>query len=181
MIKTALTAAALALVAPAFTAAPAFANDASKIQMLEDKLELARIPTEIEIAVDRKDWPKARSFFADQVRVDFTTLVGGEPMTIPSDGLIAGWSGNLKGNKESLHMRGTPLITIEGDKATVFSNGYAYNKMPGATDGSGDMWEVWGNYTHVLQRTDAGWKVTSFTFAKTQERGSMWVKATPGS
>jgi hypothetical protein len=180
MIKTILAAAALAVTAPAFTT-PSNAGEADKIQILEDKMELARIPAEIEIAVDRKDWPKARSFFADQVRVDFTTLVGGEPATIPSDSLISGWSGNLKGNKESLHMRGTPLIEIKGDTATVYSNGYAYNKMPGATDGSGDMWEVWGNYTHVMQRTESGWKVTDFTFAKTHERGSMWVKATPGS
>ena len=46
--------------------------------------------------------------------------------------------------------------------------------------GNGDpLWEVWGNYTHELQRTSAGWKVTAFTFVKTNERGNMWVKTTP--
>lgn len=148
---------------------------------LADELDLMRIPAEIEIAVDRKDWARARSFFADSVRVDFTSLVGGQPETIPADGLIQGWSGNLKGDKDSLHMRGHPLLAIQGDRATVFSNGYAWNRKPGAPDGSGDLWEVWGNYTHELERTARGWKVTAFTFVKTHERGSMWVKATPGS
>jgi hypothetical protein len=177
--------AAFAVAIAVFPLAPAVIaneNGTSMIQQrLADELELMRIPAEIEIAVDRKDWTKARSFFAETIRVDFTSLVGGEPATIPADALMQGWSGNLKGNKESLHMRGHPLVTINGDTATVYSNGYAYNRMPGAPDGSGELWEVWGNYTHEFERTDAGWKVTSFTFFKTHERGSMWVKATPGS
>jgi ketosteroid isomerase-like protein len=155
------------------------ARPAVDVQRLADEIAAARVATEIEIAIDRKDWAKARSFFADQVRIDFTSLVGGEPATVPADGLIAGWSGNLKGNKESLHIRGDALVTIKGDTALVNSNGYAWNRMLGGTDG--DLWEVWGTYTHTLARTATGWKVTGFTFVKTHERGSMWVKATPGS
>jgi hypothetical protein len=147
-------------------------------QQLADELALMRIPTEVEVAVDRKDWPKARSSFADQVRVDFTSLVGGQPATIKSDDLIAGWSGNLKGNKQSLHIRGGALVTLNGDKASVYSNGYAWNKMPGGTDG--DLWEVWGNYIHEFERTQNGWKITGFTFNMVHERGSNFVKTTPG-
>jgi hypothetical protein len=184
MFRTLIPAAAIASLA-AFALAPT-APVASQalppaMQKLLDEAELARIPTEIEVAVDRKDWTKARTFFADQVRIDFTSLVGGQPMTIPSDGLMQGWSSNLKGDKESLHIRGGALVTLNGDKATVYSNGYAWNRKPGATDGSGDLWEVWGNYTHEMTRTAQGWKVTGFTFVKTHERGSNWVKATPGS
>jgi hypothetical protein len=177
----------LALIAPlhAADASSALAQNpaasATLLQRLADEAELSRIPTEIEIAVDRKDWPKARSYFADMIRVDFTSLVGGQPAVIPADGLIAGWSANLKGDKESLHIRGGALVSIEGDRAVVSSNGYAWNRKPGAPDGSGDLWEVWGHYRHEMARTAAGWKVTSFTFTKTHERGSNWVKTTPGS
>jgi hypothetical protein len=183
-MKTLAIAALAAFAATAAIIPAAFSNETAPVmsqQRIADELELMRIPAEIEIAVDRKDWVKARTFFADTIRVDFTSLVGGEPATIPADGLMQGWSSNLKGNKESLHMRGQPLITINGDKATAYSNGYAYNRMPGAPDGSGDLWEVWGNYTHEFERTAKGWKVTSFTFTKTHERGSMWVKANPGT
>jgi hypothetical protein len=177
LIATAATVTALAAVAPSLQ--PAFANSSQPTyQQLADELALTRIPTEVEVAVDRKDWAKARSFFADNVRVDFTSLVGGEPATIKSDDLIAGWSGNLKGNKQSLHIRGGALVTINGDKASVYSNGYAWNKMPGGKDG--DLWEVWGNYVHEFERTNAGWKITSFTFNMVHERGSNFVKTTPG-
>jgi ketosteroid isomerase-like protein len=176
-----LSRAALAAITLIAAAPPAAADAAPSLERIADELALMRIPAEIEIAVDRKDWRRARSFFADEIRVDFTSLVGGEPATIPADGLIAGWSANLRGDKESLHMRGHPLVTIDGETATVTSNGYAYNRKPGAPDGSGDLWEVWGAYTHVMRRTPDGWKVTAFTFAKTYERGSTWVKTTPGS
>jgi hypothetical protein len=182
ILKTMLTAAALTTAGfAAMAPRPVLAQNAPSLQRLADELELQRIPTEVEIAVDRKDWAKARSHFADTIRVDFTSLVGGQPATIPADGLIQGWSANLKGNKQSLHIRGHALVTIAGDRATVTSNGYAWNRMPGAPDGSGDLWEVWGSYTHEMQRTGAGWKITAFTFQKTHERGSNWVKTTPGS
>lgn len=176
IIAAAATATALA------TPHLALANDhtnPSGYQQLVDELAVMRIATEIDVAVDRKDWPRARSFFADNVRVDFTSLVGGEPATIKSDDLITSWSGNLKGNKQSQHIRGGALVTLNGDKATVYSNGYAWNKMPGGTDG--DLWEVWGNYIHDMERTNTGWKVTGFTFNMVHERGSIYVKQTPGS
>ncbi|MEM9276968.1 MAG: nuclear transport factor 2 family protein [Pseudomonadota bacterium] len=142
---------------------------------------LAEIPAQIEQAVDRKDWKHARLFFTDQISVDFTSIFGGEPASIPSDALLEGWASNLKGNKESLHMRGAAIIKIDGDNATAVSNGYAWNKLPGAPDGSGELWEVWGVYTHGFVRTNDGWKVNKFKFEMTHERGSEWVKKTPGS
>jgi hypothetical protein len=176
------TAATIGLAIPASATAQRRAPDAAQaVQRLIDLQELARIPTEIEIAVDRKDWPRARACFTDRIRVDFTSLAGGEPASIPADALIQGWSSNLRGNKESLHMRGDVLVSLDGDEATVESNGYAYNAMPGAPDGSGEMWEVWGVYIHKLVRTSQGWKVNDFTFRATRQRGSTWVRDTPGS
>jgi hypothetical protein len=178
LIAAAATVTALAAVAPSVTPAVADSRQPT-YQQLADELMLMRIPTEVEVAVDRKDWTKARSFFADNVRADFTSLVGGEPAVIKSDDLITGWSGNLKGNKQSQHIRGGALVTINGDKASVYSNGYAWNKMPGGTDG--DLWEVWGKYIHDFERKNGEWKITGFTFNMTHERGSTFVKTTPGS
>jgi hypothetical protein len=146
------------------------------MQRLADELAVIRVTNEIDVAVDRKDWPKARSFFADELRADFTSLTGGQPATIKADDLIKGWSTNLGPKKTSLHLRGNHLVTLTGDRATVYSHAYAWNRM----EGNGDpLWEVWGNYTHELQRTSAGWKVNAFTFVRTNERGNMWVKTTP--
>ena len=149
---------------------------AQSIQKITDQLTVTRIPTEIEVAVDRKDWLRVRSFFTKEVQVDFSTLSGAPPATILADDLVKAWSANLGPKKFSHHQRGNALVSFNGDSATVYSQGYAWNKM----EGNGEpLWEVWGNYTHELRKTKLGWKVTGMTFEMTHERGNMWVKNTP--
>jgi hypothetical protein len=155
---------------------PAMAQMPPELRRVADEAAVIRIVNEIDVAVDRKDWAKARSFFADELRADFTSLAGGQPATIKADALIGAWRTNLGPKKTSLHLRGNHLVTLEGDRARVTSHGYAWNKM----EGNGDpLWEVWGHYTHELQRTPQGWRVTAMTFVMTHERGNMWVKTTP--
>lgn len=144
---------------------------------LADERAVIRIADSIDRAVDAQDWKRARSYFADRVTVDFSSLSGQPPATIASDDLIGTWSANLKGSKTSLHLRTNHQVVIEPDAATVSSNGYAWNRM----EGNGDpLWEVWGTYEHHLTRSGASWKVDGFTFRMTHERGNPWVKTTPG-
>ncbi|MEM7500133.1 MAG: nuclear transport factor 2 family protein [Pseudomonadota bacterium] len=147
--------------------------------------EMIRIADAIDAAVDAKDWPLARSFFADTIEVDFSALVGGAPATIPADALIDGWSANLTAEKTSFHLRGNHRVTFEGpDAATIHSHGYAWNRMEAGADptnGGEAMWEVWGTYTHSFARGDNGWTVTLMTFVPTAERGNAWVRDTPGN
>ncbi len=149
-----------------------------------DHAEIIRITDAIDVAVDLKDWDLARSFFADVIDVDFTSLTGGEPARIPADDLIAGWAGNLTGEKQSFHLRGNhQVVFTASDAAVVYSHGYAWNRMESglsAENGGEDLWEVWGPYEHHLQRLESGWLVTSMTFTATAERGSEYVRNTPG-
>lgn len=176
------------LFALAIAASPATADisgDPVTLDTLLDRAEMIRVADSLDAAVDAKDWAAARALFTDTIDVDFTSLVGGAPATIPADGLIAGWSGNLAGEKESFHLRGNHRITFDGkDAATMLSHGYAWNRMPSGAlpeNGGEALWEVWGTYTHGFTRTEAGWKVNAMTFTATAERGSTYVRNTPGS
>ncbi|MEM0900641.1 MAG: nuclear transport factor 2 family protein [Pseudomonadota bacterium] len=190
MKSLATTAAALAL-ALGLATSTAFASDVrfggQPITMgtLVDQAEMVRVADALDAAVDGKDWALARYYFTETIDVDFTSLVGGEPATIPSDALIAGWSGNLTAEKESFHLRGNHRITFhDTNSATMLSHGYAWNRMErGALEENGGetLWEVWGTYVHGFERTDAGWKVNAMTFHATAERGSEFVRNTPGS
>ncbi|CAN7573063.1 nuclear transport factor 2 family protein [Mesorhizobium amorphae] len=151
--------------------------ESSEWRAFTDERAVILIADGIDRAVDAQDWKLARSYFAEQVTVDFSSLSGQPPATIASDDLIGTWAANLKGSKTSLHLRTNHQVAIDGNGATVSSNGYAWNRM----EGNGDpLWEVWGTYEHHLTRSDAGWKVDGFTFRMTHERGNPWVKATPG-
>ena len=146
-------------------------------QALADERAVIRIADAIDRAVDAQDWKLARSYFADRVTADFSSLSGQPAANIASDDLIGAWAANLKGSKTSLHLRTNHQVVLEASAATVHSNGYAWNRM----EGNGDpLWEVWGTYEHHLTRSASGWKVDGFTFRMTHERGNPWVKATPG-
>ncbi len=183
----ALTAATALIAATNFAMAdtPTLAGDPITAENLTVQAEMVRIADAIDAGVDAKDWELTRSFFTDEITVDFTSLVGGEPATIPADGLIAGWSANLTAEKTSFHLRGNHRVTFHGDDAaTMVSHGYAWNRMESGAlpeNGGEALWEVWGTYEHGFERTQDGWKVNAMTFTATAERGNPFVRNTPGS
>lgn len=184
-LKTALASTAITLATSLAASADTTAGTPITMETLVDRAEMVRVADTIDAAVDAKDWALARSLFTDEIRVDFTSLIGGEPATIPADALIAGWSGNLTAEKESFHLRGNHRITFEADgSATMVSHGYAWNKMERgalAENGGNALWEVWGTYKHSFVQTDAGWRVDGMSFFATAERGNDFVRNTPGS
>lgn len=185
MTRLSPLAALLIALAPMAAQAEGPQMPATSLAQLVDQAEIIRITNAIDIAVDRKDWETARGYFAETIHVDFTSLVGGDPATIPADALIAGWAGNLTAEKESFHLRGNHQVSFpSADTATVYSHGYAWNRMERgleAENGGEALWEVWGSYTHDLRRGARGWEVTGMSFTATAERGSSFVRNTPGS
>ncbi len=143
---------------------------AAMLQRLMDELEIRRVVDEIDNAVDAKDWAACRSYFADTIDVDFTSLAGGSPARIPSDDLVGAWRRNLYAEKQSHHMRSNHRVTIDGDRAEVFSKGYAFNMLPSRV--GSDLWEVWGDYRHTLVRTASGWKVSAMALSVTYSQGN---------
>jgi hypothetical protein len=144
------------------------------LNALVDQLEIRRVVDEIDNSCDLKDWDRCRSYFADEVEVDFVSLAGGEPARIKADDLIAAWRTNLFEDKKTFHQCGNHVIDIMGDRATVFSKAYAFNTIAeGPVSG---MWEVWGNYTHTLVRRPKGWKVDGMKLDVIQTRGDDRVR-----
>ncbi len=137
---------------------------------LADEREIVRVVDEIDNAVDAKDWKACRSYFQDEIDVDFSSLAGGSPSRMKADDLVGGWRRALYSDKKSHHMRSNHRVTINGDRAEVFSKGYAFNLLPSKT--GSDLWEVWGDYRHTLQRTGQGWKVSGMTLTVTYARGN---------
>jgi hypothetical protein len=114
------------------------------------------------------------------VRVDFTSLNGGEPATITNTALVDGWRQGPHAQKKSFHLAGHYRITMhgDGDIATAAVKGYAYNVLAaelGAELGGG-IWEVWGSYHIPLRRTPAGWTATGLTFTAWHSRGEDAVR-----
>ena len=139
-----------------------------------EEMEIRKVVDEIDNICDLKDWKTLRSFFTDEVATDFTSLTGGEAAKIKADELVGAWETNLFAEKKTYHQRGNHRIEIDGDKAIVFSKAYAFNLLEsGEVTG---LWEVWGNYTHTLRRTEDGWKVSGMTLDVILQRGDERVR-----
>jgi hypothetical protein len=125
------------------------------VKRLGDEAEIRRVVDGIDLATDAKDWELCRSYFTGET---------------PSEDLVNAWKTNLYAEKLSHHMRTNHRISLQGDRAEVFSTGYALNILE--RDTGSDLWEVWGEYTHTLERTPEGWRCSGMTFTVTHARGN---------
>ncbi|MBP2338062.1 hypothetical protein JOF41_004240 [Saccharothrix coeruleofusca] len=146
---------AAAVAAPALAEAAPGVDDRTAVQLVVDG---------IDNAVDDKDWARCRRYFTDQVDVDFAALDGGPPARIPADELVGAWRRNLYAEKASFHSRTNHEITIRGDRATVRSKGYAFNRLRRPL--GDDLWEVWAYYAHELVKTPEGWRCRAIAISE---------------
>jgi ketosteroid isomerase-like protein len=139
--------------------------------VVDDVTAIRNLVDEIDDTSDRKDWEACRLLFADVVEVDFTSLTGDEPASLPADALIDTWRENLHEDKPSFHLQTHHRIHVDGDTATCVSHGYALNVLR-REGGDDDLWEVWGWYTHVMQRFPDGWRCTGMKIDVLHTRGN---------
>lgn len=119
-------------------------------------------------AVDALDWAVIRDVLADEVRVDYTSLFGGEVETLAADELVARWQGLLPGFDATQHVTGPVLVTQDsgpGVRADTHVIGYHHLAGPGG----GGIWAVHGHYTARL----VDGLITELTLTTFFQQGSM--------
>jgi SnoaL-like domain len=94
-------------------------------------------------AIDRRDWATVRDSFTDPVRVDYTSLWGGEAGNQAIDDLIGQWTEFVEGFGATHHQTG-PLL-VSGDR--VETHVTARHWQPGAEH----AWVVYGHYVARLE------------------------------
>lgn len=140
------------------------------VKQLVDETEIRRVVDGIDLATDAKAWELCRSYFTDEILADFTLLAGRRT------GLDARRRPRKRVENEPLSREAQPPHAYEPQDLArrrpgqVFSKGYALNILE--RDTGSDLWEVWGEYTHTLERTADGWKCSGITFLVTHARGN---------
>ncbi len=113
-------------------------------------------------AVDAREWDTVGGCFADQVRLDYTSLFDGEPETLTPEEILGRWQGLLPGFEATMHFLG-PLVE-DGD--TVECNVRGYHHLEGQT------WMVAGWYTLTVIERDERPLIAGITLASSYEEGS---------
>lgn len=139
-------------------------STATTLQDLIDRAAVFDVLLNYATGVDRRDWNLYRSIFIDEVYFDFSTWRGVK-MTMPAEDWVAEVKDTLGCFDATQHNITNPVITLDGDEATVTAYIVARHHF------AGEMQTVAGFYTHRLVRTDAGWKIAACTLVITWEEG----------
>ena len=104
--------------------------------------------------------------YADEVRLDYTSLAGGEPEVVSGTEIMNRWAGVLPGFDRTHHAVSNVKVTVDGDHARATAHVVADHWL-------GTMhWQVRGDYAYELARQDHEWRITAHRFLVTGETGS---------
>jgi hypothetical protein len=145
-------------------------NSDSKFQSALDRAEIIETVNNVGIYADRHNWQGIEQCFADEVLLDYTSMVGGKPAKLKASQIIKTWKGFLPGFKLTQHAITNHKVTTSGKEADCFSYVNAIHYLP--NDSGEDTWTVMGYYEHHLIKTDSGWKIDKMKFNLTLIQGN---------
>ena len=119
--------------------------------------------TTLFVATDERDWPTVQTTFADQVNLDYTSFVGGEPALLSPKQIAANWAGFLPGFDSTHHQLGNFQVRPGSDgKTRAFVYGTATHFIKDAP--GGEVWTVVGTYDFTLSKAGDAYKIESMKF-----------------
>lgn len=123
---------------------------------LVERHAVVEVCTRMAWHADQREWEELRAVFADEVRLDYTSLNGGEPAVLSPAQVVDSWSRVLGGFDATQHLIANHLVTLQGDTAVCTASFQATHRLP---DLSGPLWTLGGTYRFDLVRTGGGWKI----------------------
>lgn len=118
------------------------------------------------LAIDEVDWDTVRASFADEVRVDYSSLSGQPASIISGDSLISSWQGLVPGFDATQHLTGPIVIDESGpDEVTARTSVRGYHWIVN------DEWMVAGRYRMSLRRLGECWRIAAITLSTVRQSG----------
>ncbi len=130
-----------------------------------DQAEIATRVEAVAVLVDLHAFAPLERLFADELRLDYTSLFGGEPETLAASELMARWAGLAPGFDATRHAISDIRVDINGDEARAGA------AVVGTHWLDGDTWVVSGRYAYEFARRDGEWRITAMTLIATEETG----------
>jgi len=127
-----------------------------------EKIEINDVINRLFVNTDLRTWETVEACFADSVNLDYTSLVGGEPLQVTPSQIMVGWKSLLPGFQATHHQVSNFLIDLDGNEAACSANGIAYHYLPNQ-EGE-NFWTVVGTYDFQLAKQGQDWKVTMMKF-----------------
>ncbi|WP_218024352.1 nuclear transport factor 2 family protein [Nocardia lijiangensis] len=131
---------------------------AADMRRLTDRQAVMEVCTQMAWHTDEREWDMLKTVFADEVRLDYTSLNGGEPATLSPEQIVEGWSRVLGGFASTQHLLGNPVASVMGDTAVCTAPFQATHRL--ATEYGDSLWTLGGTYRFDLRRAGDNWRIT---------------------
>ena len=134
----------------------------NRTKMLMEEKAVIRTVNRLFVSTDNRDWEGVKACFADEVVLDMTSVMGGEPNKLTPQQIADGWAQGLKGLKAIHHQTANYDVLLSTDKAEVFCYGIAFHYLPNVT-GQHSRTFV-GSYDFHLKKFNNEWKIDMFKY-----------------
>ncbi|MEM8981463.1 MAG: nuclear transport factor 2 family protein [Pseudomonadota bacterium] len=131
-----------------------------------DTAAIKTIVESVAILADRHDFEALETLFADEIHVDYTSLVGGEPVVQSPQGLMTEWAGVLPGFDRTRHAISNIRVELDGERAVATADVTADHYVADLA------WQVEGQYRYELVRSAGQWRITATAFRLLAEAGT---------
>src|SRR5215472_9985319 len=118
--------------------------------MMDERSDISGVVGALAVHEDALHWNELLSLFAPEVRVDYTSLFGGEPEVMARERLVGNWRQLLPGFTQTCHVIGTPAIAVHSETAHVSASVAAWHFVKEPELAGKDSWLVGGCYEMSL-------------------------------
>lgn len=129
--------------------------------------------------VDRTRWGDITDLFTDKVKVDYTSLNGGEAATVAAADLVRSWQAGLGHLAATQHLLGTFLVDVDETARSAEATAHFVATHVG-DDGIGSArWTLGGHYHWELREVEGSWRITAMTMTATWSDGDRGIMNPP--
>ncbi|MFI1722495.1 nuclear transport factor 2 family protein [Streptomyces sp. NPDC020489] len=146
---------------------PALAAD---VRDLMDRQAVVDVCTRMVWHADQREWAALKEVFAGEVRLDYTSLSGGEPAVLSPEQIVDAWSQVLGGFDATQHLLANHLVTPDGDTAECTASFQATHRL--ADPFGAPLWTLGGTYRFALVRVGAEWRISGVVMTATWADGN---------
>lgn len=120
-------------------------------------------------SVDDRDWEYMQTLFADNVLLDYTSMVGGEPAVQTPLEIKEAWASFMPGFDSTQHHISEFRVKLHGHEADVHYIGNADHFI------GDEVWTISGSYDTKLEKIDGNWLITYLKLNYDKQSGNLYL------
>jgi SnoaL-like domain len=139
-----------------------------------DRADLIELLGKYADVSDQKSYTELpRRVFTDPLTLDFESVTGMPPMTVPLGDYLEVLRGSFASFTATHHAITGHVVEIDGDRATIHAHVRAEHWVPAELAAGGpDRWLVAGFYDNEAVRTAGGWRLSRVRLTVTHQENA---------